>query len=84
MKAEEPPQKELRLSTKADPKAPLPAVAEVRRRGFMTGIELAAFPVEARGGAGLMAAIDPVALEQVLVNVHWDGHGWQAMATGAG
>ena len=27
VKAEEPPQKELRLSTKADPKAPLPAVA---------------------------------------------------------
>jgi hypothetical protein len=22
--------------------------------------------------------------QQVLVNVHWDGHGWQAMATGAG
>jgi adenosylmethionine-8-amino-7-oxononanoate aminotransferase len=30
--------------------APLPSVAEVRRRGFMTGIELAAFPVEARMG----------------------------------
>jgi adenosylmethionine-8-amino-7-oxononanoate aminotransferase len=30
--------------------APLPAVAEIRRRGFMTGIELTAFPVEARMG----------------------------------
>jgi adenosylmethionine-8-amino-7-oxononanoate aminotransferase len=30
--------------------APLPGVAEVRRRGFMTGIELAGCPVEARAG----------------------------------
>ncbi len=30
--------------------APLPAVAEVRRRGFMTGIELAGFPLSARIG----------------------------------
>jgi adenosylmethionine---8-amino-7-oxononanoate aminotransferase len=30
--------------------APLPTVAEVRRRGFMTGIELAPFAVEARMG----------------------------------
>ena len=30
--------------------APLPAVAEVRRRGFMTGIELRGFPLEARMG----------------------------------
>jgi adenosylmethionine-8-amino-7-oxononanoate aminotransferase len=30
--------------------APLPAVAEVRRRGFMTGIELGGFPAEARIG----------------------------------
>jgi adenosylmethionine---8-amino-7-oxononanoate aminotransferase len=30
--------------------APLPAVAEVRRRGFMTGIELAPFPAAARMG----------------------------------
>ena len=30
--------------------AGLPAVAEIRRRGFMTGIELAGFPVEARIG----------------------------------
>jgi adenosylmethionine-8-amino-7-oxononanoate aminotransferase len=30
--------------------APLPAVAEIRRRGFMTGIELAGFPVAARTG----------------------------------
>jgi adenosylmethionine-8-amino-7-oxononanoate aminotransferase len=30
--------------------APLPTVAEVRRRGFMTGIELTAFPLEARMG----------------------------------
>jgi adenosylmethionine-8-amino-7-oxononanoate aminotransferase len=29
---------------------PLPGVAEVRRRGFMTGIELAPFPVAARMG----------------------------------
>jgi adenosylmethionine-8-amino-7-oxononanoate aminotransferase len=30
--------------------APLPTVAEIRRRGFMTGIELTAFPIEARMG----------------------------------
>jgi adenosylmethionine-8-amino-7-oxononanoate aminotransferase len=30
--------------------APLPGVAAVRRRGFMTGIELAEFPLEARMG----------------------------------
>jgi adenosylmethionine---8-amino-7-oxononanoate aminotransferase len=30
--------------------APLPTVAEVRRRGFMTGIELARFPAESRMG----------------------------------
>jgi adenosylmethionine-8-amino-7-oxononanoate aminotransferase len=30
--------------------APLPGVAEVRRRGFMTGIQLAPFPVEDRMG----------------------------------
>jgi adenosylmethionine-8-amino-7-oxononanoate aminotransferase len=30
--------------------APLPAVTEVRRRGFMTGIELGGFPLEARMG----------------------------------
>jgi adenosylmethionine---8-amino-7-oxononanoate aminotransferase len=29
---------------------PLPAVAEVRRRGFMVGIQLAEFPLEARMG----------------------------------
>jgi adenosylmethionine---8-amino-7-oxononanoate aminotransferase len=29
---------------------PLPAVAEVRRRGFMTGVQLAGFPVTARMG----------------------------------
>ena len=28
----------------------MPGVAEVRRRGFMTGIELDGFPVEARAG----------------------------------
>jgi adenosylmethionine-8-amino-7-oxononanoate aminotransferase len=33
-----------------DPIEALPAVAEVRRRGFMVGIELAGFPVEARMG----------------------------------
>jgi adenosylmethionine-8-amino-7-oxononanoate aminotransferase len=30
--------------------APLPAVTEIRRRGFMTGIELGGFPLEARMG----------------------------------
>ena len=30
--------------------APLPTVAEVRRRGFMTGIELTRFPAAARMG----------------------------------
>jgi adenosylmethionine-8-amino-7-oxononanoate aminotransferase len=33
-----------------EPVAAMPGVAEVRRRGFMTGIELAGFPVEARAG----------------------------------
>src|SRR4051795_662636 len=33
-----------------EPVAAMPGVAEVRRRGFMTGIELAGFPVEVRAG----------------------------------
>jgi adenosylmethionine-8-amino-7-oxononanoate aminotransferase len=33
-----------------EPVAAVPGVAEVRRRGFMTGIELEGFPVEARAG----------------------------------
>ena len=33
-----------------EPVAALPAVAEVRRRGFMVGIELAGFPIEDRMG----------------------------------
>ena len=33
-----------------EPVAALPGVAEVRRRGFMVGIELAGFPLEARMG----------------------------------
>ena len=33
-----------------EPVAAMPGVAEVRRRGFMTGIELEGFPVEARAG----------------------------------
>jgi adenosylmethionine---8-amino-7-oxononanoate aminotransferase len=33
-----------------EPVAELPMVAEVRRRGFMVGIELAGFPLEARMG----------------------------------
>jgi adenosylmethionine-8-amino-7-oxononanoate aminotransferase len=33
-----------------EPVASTPGVAEVRRRGFMTGIELEGFPVEARAG----------------------------------
>jgi len=33
-----------------EPVAALPAVAEVRRRGFMVGIELGGFPLEARMG----------------------------------
>jgi len=32
------------------PVATMPGVAEVRRRGFMTGIELEGFPLEARAG----------------------------------
>ena len=36
--------------------APLPTVAEVRRRGFMTGIELDGFPVEARMGHAVTLA----------------------------
>lgn len=38
------------LARLLEPVAELPAVAEVRRRGFMTGIELTGFPVEARIG----------------------------------
>jgi adenosylmethionine-8-amino-7-oxononanoate aminotransferase len=33
-----------------EPVAAMPGVSEVRRRGFMTGIELEGFPVEARAG----------------------------------
>ena len=33
-----------------EPIAAMPGVAEVRRRGFMTGIELEGFPLEARAG----------------------------------
>jgi adenosylmethionine-8-amino-7-oxononanoate aminotransferase len=33
-----------------EPVAAMPGVREVRRRGFMTGIELSGFPVEARAG----------------------------------
>jgi adenosylmethionine-8-amino-7-oxononanoate aminotransferase len=33
-----------------EPVAAMPGVAEVRRRGFMTGIELDGFPLEARAG----------------------------------
>jgi adenosylmethionine-8-amino-7-oxononanoate aminotransferase len=38
------------LGTLLEPVAAQPAVAEVRRRGFMVGIELDGFPVEARMG----------------------------------
>jgi adenosylmethionine-8-amino-7-oxononanoate aminotransferase len=38
------------LGALLEPVAALPAVAEVRRRGFMVGIELGGFPVEARMG----------------------------------
>jgi adenosylmethionine-8-amino-7-oxononanoate aminotransferase len=38
------------LGTLLAPIAAMPGVAEVRRRGFMCGIELAGFPVEARAG----------------------------------
>ena len=38
------------LGTLLQPVAAMPGVAEVRRRGFMVGIELAGFPVEARAG----------------------------------
>jgi adenosylmethionine-8-amino-7-oxononanoate aminotransferase len=38
------------LGALLEPLAALPAVAEVRRRGFMVGIELDGFPVEARMG----------------------------------
>jgi adenosylmethionine-8-amino-7-oxononanoate aminotransferase len=38
------------LGALLEPVAALPAVAEVRRRGFMVGIELEGFPVEARMG----------------------------------
>src|SRR5205085_7320681 len=38
------------LRTLLEPVAALPGVAEVRQRGFMVGIELDGFPVEARMG----------------------------------
>ena len=38
------------LADLLEPVAVLPAVAEVRQRGFMVGIELAGFPLEARMG----------------------------------
>src|SRR4051812_43331549 len=38
------------LGTLLEPVAAMPGVAGVRRRGFMCGIELADFPVEARAG----------------------------------
>ena len=38
------------LATLLEPIAAMPAVAEVRQRGFMVGIELEGFPVEARMG----------------------------------
>jgi adenosylmethionine-8-amino-7-oxononanoate aminotransferase len=38
------------LGALLEPVAALPGVAEVRRRGFMVGIELEGFPVEARMG----------------------------------
>jgi adenosylmethionine---8-amino-7-oxononanoate aminotransferase len=38
------------LAELLEPVAAMPGVAEVRRRGFMTGIELEGFPVEARAG----------------------------------
>src|SRR4051812_23773754 len=38
------------LGTLLEPVAAMPGVAEVRRRGFMVGIELEGFPVEARAG----------------------------------
>jgi adenosylmethionine-8-amino-7-oxononanoate aminotransferase len=38
------------LGSLLEPVAAMPGVAEVRRRGFMCGIELSGFPVEARAG----------------------------------
>src|SRR4051795_10805936 len=38
------------LGSLLEPVAAMPGVAEVRRRGFMVGIELEGFPVEARAG----------------------------------
>jgi adenosylmethionine---8-amino-7-oxononanoate aminotransferase len=38
------------LGSLLEPVAAMPGVAEVRRRGFMVGIELDGFPVEARAG----------------------------------
>jgi adenosylmethionine-8-amino-7-oxononanoate aminotransferase len=38
------------LADLLEPVAAHPAVAEVRRRGFMTGVELAGYPVELRMG----------------------------------
>jgi adenosylmethionine---8-amino-7-oxononanoate aminotransferase len=38
------------LGSLLEPMASMPGVAQVRRRGFMVGIELGGFPVEARAG----------------------------------
>src|SRR4051794_33012504 len=44
------------LGALLDPIAAMPGVAEVRRRGFMVGIDLAGFPVADRAGHGFPLA----------------------------
>jgi adenosylmethionine---8-amino-7-oxononanoate aminotransferase len=44
------------LASLLDPVAAMPGVAEVRRRGFMVGIELSGFPIEARAGHAVTLA----------------------------
>jgi hypothetical protein len=39
--------------------------------------------LEAHSGTVMIISCVP-GPQQVLVNVHWDGHAWQAIATGAG
>jgi hypothetical protein len=59
-------------------------VAALSRRGPGALLLAAARPLlGAQRGTVMIISCVP-GPQQVLVNVHWDGHGWQAMATGAG
>jgi hypothetical protein len=59
-------------------------VAALSSRGPGALLLAAARPLlgEQRGTVMIISCVPGP--QQMLVNVHWDGHGWQAMATGAG